>query len=55
MPARHPPGRGWIALIVDDEEEPETPDYVVTYCPTCTEREFRKRFGSHQRVLTKRA
>ena len=33
-------GRGWMAFIVEDEDEPETPAYVVSYCPTCAEREF---------------
>ena len=33
-------GRGWIALISDDEEETDVDACVVTYCPRCAEREF---------------
>src|SRR5215203_2896752 len=31
---------GWIALVIDDEEEPDQDAYVVAYCPECTTREF---------------
>jgi hypothetical protein len=31
---------GWIAVIVDDEEEADVGAYVVTYCPACAKREF---------------
>jgi Zn finger protein HypA/HybF involved in hydrogenase expression len=31
---------GWIALVVNDEEEPDQDAYVVAYCPKCTAREF---------------
>jgi hypothetical protein len=33
-------GRGWIALIIDDEEDPETPACVASWCAACAEREF---------------
>lgn len=32
---------GWIALIVDDEEEPEPECSVAYYCPVCAEKEFK--------------
>ena len=32
--------RGWRAMIVDDEEDPEMDAYVVCYCPSCAQREF---------------
>jgi hypothetical protein len=31
---------GWIALLINDEEEPDEDAYVVTYCPECAAREF---------------
>jgi hypothetical protein len=33
-------GFGWIAVVVNDEEETEQDAYVVTYCPACALREF---------------
>jgi hypothetical protein len=33
-------GEGWIAHLVDDEEEPEQDAYVVVFCPRCAAREF---------------
>ena len=38
--SRSDDGRGWIAVIVDDEEEADVGAYVVTYCPACAKREF---------------
>jgi ribosomal protein L44E len=38
--SRSDDGRGWIAVIVDDEGEPDVGAYVVTYCPACAKREF---------------
>jgi hypothetical protein len=32
--------RDWIALLVDDAEEPKAS--VVAYCPVCAEREFNR-------------
>ena len=32
--------RGWRAMIVDDEEDPEMDAYVVYYCGSCAQREF---------------
>lgn len=33
--------RDWIAKVVEgDDEEPIAAPYVITYCPTCAEREF---------------
>jgi hypothetical protein len=32
--------RGWKAMIVEDEEDPEMNPYVVCYCPSCAQREF---------------
>jgi hypothetical protein len=34
------PARGWRAMIVDDEDDPEMDAYVVCYCPSCAQREF---------------
>jgi len=31
---------GWIALVVNDEGEPDQDAYVETYCPECAAREF---------------
>ena len=36
-------GFGWIALIVDDEDDPEWEPYVVAYCPACAARELEYR------------
>ena len=36
-------GLGWIALIVNDEQDPDWETYVVTYCPACAAREFEYR------------
>ena len=36
-------GLGWIALIVDDDEDSDWETYVVTYCPACAAREFEYR------------
>ena len=32
--------RGWIAKIVEDEEQAAPGTCVVSYCPVCAEREF---------------
>ena len=34
--------RGWIAHIVEDDEEPDADSYVVTYCPLCALLEFHR-------------
>jgi len=34
---------GWIATVIDDEEELDFEAYVVAYCPRCAEREFERR------------
>ena len=39
-PSRSETAQGWIALIIDDEEEPDVDPYVVAYCPNCAQREF---------------
>lgn len=33
-------GEGWIARLIDDDEEPGQASYVVHYCPACAAREF---------------
>jgi hypothetical protein len=33
-------GLGWIALIIDGDEEWDENAYVVAYCPKCAAREF---------------
>ena len=33
-------GKGWVSLIVDDSDEPDFEEYVVSYCPLCADREF---------------
>jgi hypothetical protein len=33
-------GAGWIAHLIDDDEEPEQGTSVVDYCPACAAREF---------------
>jgi hypothetical protein len=37
----------WIAKVVEDDDELDTHLCVVSYCPTCAEREFN--FVSHRR------
>jgi hypothetical protein len=31
---------GWIAKVVDPDDDPDVESYVVTYCPDCAEHEF---------------
>ena len=31
---------GWIAKVAEDDDELDTHLCVVSYCPTCAEREF---------------
>jgi hypothetical protein len=31
---------GWIAHLIDDDEEPKQDSFVVHYCPACAAREF---------------
>jgi hypothetical protein len=33
-------GAGWIAYLLDDEEDRLQDSCVVVYCPTCAAREF---------------
>jgi hypothetical protein len=33
---------GWIATVIDDEEQLAVDPYVVSYCPPCAEREFER-------------
>jgi len=32
--------KGWVSLIVDDSDEFDFEEYVVSYCPLCADREF---------------
>lgn len=31
---------GWIAKVIEDDDEFEIDPFLVFYCPTCAEREF---------------